>query len=54
MGGVVKAESVKDFEFRLDSILSNNELIYNYKASTNLLSMQNIVFDDAIEEEQEE
>ena len=40
MGGVVKAESVKDFEFRLDSILSNNELIYNYKASTNLLSMQ--------------
>ena len=42
MGVVVKAESVKDFEFRLDSILSNNDLIYDYEASTKLLNIQNI------------
>ena len=51
MGGVVKAESVKEFEYRLDSILSNNALIYDYKASTNLLNMNNMFFDDAIIEE---
>ena len=49
-----KAESVKEFEYRLDSILSNNALIYDYKASTNLLNMNNMFFDDAIIEEEED
>ena len=51
MGGVVKAETVKDFEFRLDSLLSNNDLVYDHKASTKLLNMNNLFFDDAIIEE---
>ena len=54
MGGVVKAETVKDFEFRLDSLLSNNDLVYDHKASKNLLIMNNLFFDDAILEEDEE
>ena len=54
MGGVVKAEKVKHFEFRLGSLLSNNDLVYDHKASKNLLNMNNLFFDDAILEEAEE
>ena len=54
MGGVTKAETVKDFEFRLDSVLKNADLVYNFKATTKLILMQNLNFDDAIEEIEEE
>ena len=54
MGGVTKAETVKDFEFRLDSVLKNADLVYNFKATTKLILMQKLNFDDAIEEIEEE
>ena len=52
MGGVVKAESVKDFEFRLDTILSNQELVYDFKANVKFTHLKNVVFDDRIQEEE--
>ena len=54
MGGVVKADTVKDFEFRLDSVLANSELVYDYKANIKNLKLENMFFDDAIMEEVEE
>ena len=54
MGGVVKADTVKDFEFRLDSVLANSELVYNFKADIKNLKFENLFFDDAIQEEEDE
>ena len=54
MGGVTKAETVKDFELRLDLVLKNADLVYDYKATTKLIKMQKISFDDSIEEMEEE
>ena len=53
MGGVVKAESVKDFELRLDMILSDQELVYDFKANVKFTHLKNVVFDDRIQEEEE-
>ena len=54
MGGVVKAETVKDFEYRLDTVLSDQELIYDFKADTKFTHLKNVIFDDAILEEESE
>ena len=54
MGGVVKASTVKDFECRLDMVLSNQDIVYDYKASTKFMTLKNVVFDDSILEEENE
>ena len=54
MGGVVKAKTVKEFEARLDKVLCNQEIFYDYKATTQFTQLANIVFDDIIIEEDEE
>ena len=53
MGGVVKASTVKDFEWRLDMVLSDQELVYDYKASTKFMTLKNVVFDDTLEEDED-
>ena len=54
MGGVVKAESVKDFEWRLDNILADQDLVYDFKANVKFTHLKNVIFDDAIQEEEHE
>ena len=53
MGGVVKAETVKDFEWRLDTILADQEIVYDFKANIKFTHLKNVVFDDAIQEEED-
>ena len=53
MGGVVKAETVKDFEWRLDTILADQDLVYDFKADVKFTHLRNVIFDDAILEEEE-
>ena len=53
MGGVVKAETVKDFEWRLDTILADQELVYDFKANVKFTHLKNVIFDDAIQEEED-
>ena len=56
MGPVVQAETVKEFEYRLDLVLSSQEILYNYEASAKFSSIRQVVFDDilAIINEEEE
>ena len=53
MGGVVKAETVKEFEARLDLVLSNQDIYYNYNASTQFMQLANVLFDEQIREVEE-
>ncbi len=54
MGGVVKAETVKEFEARLDMILVGQELVYDYQASTQFSQLANVFFDETMIIEEEE
>ena len=53
MGGVVKAKTVKDFEWRLDTILADQEIVYNFKENVKFTHLKNVIFDDAIQEEED-
>ena len=50
---MVKAETVKDFEWRLDTILADQEIVYDFKANIKFTHLKNVVFDDAIQEEED-
>ena len=52
-GGVVKAKTVKDFEWRLDTILADQEIVYNFKENVKFTHLKNVIFDDAIQEEED-
>ena len=55
MGEVVKADTVKEFEFRLDSVLGCNvDLFYNYKATIKYMHMKNVMFESATLESEEQ
>ena len=53
MGGVVKAETVKEFEARLDMVLVDQELVFDYQASTQFSQLANVFFDDTVIIEEE-
>ena len=46
MGSVVRAATVKEFERRLDLVLADQDLIYNFEADMQFVNIKHIVFDD--------
>ena len=49
MGSVVRAETVKEFERRLDMVLEGQDLYYNYEADTKLIMLNNIIFEEDLD-----
>ena len=48
MGPVVQDESVKDFEYRLDLVLSDQEILYDYEASAKYTNIRHVIFNDLL------
>ena len=42
----MKANTVKNFKWRLDMILSDQDIVYNYKSSAKFMSLKTVLFDD--------
>ena len=46
MGGVVQAETVKEFEKRVDQVLEGQDLVYDFRSTVKYCSLKNVVFDN--------
>ena len=46
MGSVARAATFMEFERRLDLVLSDQDLICNFEADTQFLTIKHILFDD--------
>ena len=49
MGPVAQAGTVKEFEFRLDQVLGNQELFYDYEATAKYTNLKHVIFNDLLE-----